>query len=139
MLGNNLMIGDWVEAEVQVDDTGTEPVFEKLRKRVTDISTIGHRVEISLEDNAQALATLSQIKLTSDILEANNFQKDPEYTDTYWRPDCRKFCFVKENDDWYFAIRYAGGHICIAECNYVYKFRHILRDLLEIETEVYLD
>ena len=49
MKPHKLMIGDWVEAEVQVDDTGTEPVFEKLRKRVTDIYTIGHRVEISLD------------------------------------------------------------------------------------------
>ena len=139
MTPHKLMIGDWVEAEVQVDDTGTEPVFEKLRKRVTDIYTIGHRVEISLEDNVQFGATLSQIRLTPEILEANNFQEDFEHSGIYWRPDCRKFCFVKELDDWYFAIRYGGGHICIAECNHVYKFRHILRDLLEIETEVYLD
>ena len=76
------------------------------------------------------------IPLTPEILEKNGFKKDPEYSDTYWRPDCRKFCFVKENDDWYFAIRYAGGHICIAECNCVHKLRHILRDLLEMETEV---
>lgn len=139
MLGNNLMIGDWVEAEVQVDDTGTEPVFEKLRKRVTDIYTIGYRVEVSLENDAQAFATLSQIRLTPEILEANNFREDFEHNGIYWRPDCSKFCFVKELDDWYFAIRYDGGHICIAKCNYVYKFRHILRDLLELETEVYLD
>lgn len=29
---NELMLGDWVYAKVQVDDTGTEPVFETTPK-----------------------------------------------------------------------------------------------------------
>ena len=80
---------------------------------------------------------LRPIPLTPEILETNNFQKDPCYIDIYWRPDFRKFCFVKECDDWYFAIWHKGGHICIAKCNYVHKLQHILRDL-EIEKEIIL-
>jgi len=137
MNATEMMLGDWVYAKVQVDDTGTEPVFERTPKRVTDLtnSINGIYVEGTSEF---AGAEITPIPLTPEILEVNGFKKDPEYSDIYWRPDCRKFCFVKENDDWYFAIRYAGGHICIATCNYVYKFRHILRDLLEMETEVVL-
>lgn len=139
MKTKNLMIGDWIEAEVQIDDTGKKPVLEKLKKRITDLSTIGYRVEVTLQDYANFGATLNHIPLTPEILELNNFKKDPDYIDTYWRPDCNKFCFVRENKDWYFAIRYKGGHICIAECNYVYKFRHILIDLLDMDTDVIVD
>ena len=137
MKATELMLGDWVYAKVQVDDTGTEPVFERTPKRVTDLTKGINGIYVE-GTSTFAGAEIEPIPLTAEILEENGFKKDPEYSDTYWRPDCRKFCFVKENDDWYFAIRYAGGHICIATCNYVHKLRHILRDLLEIETEVVL-
>ena len=137
MNATELMLGDWVYAKVQVDDTGTEPVFERTPKRVTDLTNSINGIYV--EGTSQfAGAEITPIPLTPEILKENGFKKDNEYIDIYWRPDCRKFCFVKENDDWYFAIRYAGGHICIATCNYVYKLRHILRDLLEMETEVVL-
>lgn len=89
-------------------------------------------------DDKKFAESLHPIPLTPEILEKNEFKEDIEITGCYWRSDCNKFCFVKEVDDWYFAIRYKGGHICIAMCNYVYKFQQILRNLLEIEKEVVL-
>ncbi|MBQ4394364.1 MAG: hypothetical protein II825_03605 [Paludibacteraceae bacterium] len=136
MKATELMLGDWVYAKVQVDDTGTEPVFERTPKRVTDLTNSINGIYV--EGTSQfAGAEIEPIPLTPEILELNNFQKDPDYIDTYWRPDCRKFCFVKENDDWYFAFRHKGGHICIAECNYVHKLQHDLKRC-GIEKEIVL-
>ncbi len=136
MNATELMLGDWVYAKVQVDDTGTEPVFERTPKRVTDLTN--SRDGIYVEGTSQfAGAEITPIPLTPEILEENGFKKDPEYIDIYWRPDCKKFCFVKENEDWYFAFRAEGGHICISECNYVHEFQHALR-LCNIGKEIVL-
>lgn len=87
---------------------------------------------------------LEGIELTSEILEKNGFKEDFETHGIYWRPDCRKFCIVKELDTWYFAFRVLGktvntssGYICISECNYVHKIQHKLKDL-GIEKEIVL-
>lgn len=91
------------------------------------------------------------IPLTKEILEKNGFKEDFETNGIYWRPDCRKFCIVKELGTWYFAFRLIGeifekdgevfdksaGYICISECNYVHKLQHKLKDL-EIEKEIVL-
>ena len=68
------------------------------------------------------------IQLTPEILEKNGFQKDFELQGCYWRPDCRKYCIVKEIETWYFAFRHmGGGHICIFECNYEHELQHALK------------
>lgn len=73
------------------------------------------------------------ILLTPEILEKNGFKKDFELQGCYWRPDCRKYCIVKEIETWYFAFRHMdGGHICIFECNYVHELQHALK-LYKIE------
>lgn len=134
MKANELMIGDWVHVDgVQVDDDGKNPVYQLLARRVEGLRK--GVVEIDHYEFPPCLCM--PISLTREILELNNFQKDPDYIDTYWRPDCRKFCFVKENDDWYFAFRYKGGHICIAECNYVHELQHDLKRC-GIEKEIVL-
>lgn len=134
MRATELMIGDWVEAEIQVDDTGKEPVYKKLHRRVVSID----KIYIELEDRAEVDATISPISLTQEILEDNRFKKDIELNGCYWRPDCRKYCIVKEIDTWYFAFRHmGGGHICISECNYVHELQHALR-LCGVEKEIEL-
>ena len=138
MKAEELMIGDWLEAEVQVDDTGKEPIFSKLRKRVTSVYKLGRSVDFELEDRARFGASISPILLTPEILEENGFKKDIELNGCYWRPDCRRYCIVKETDTWYFAFRHmGGGHICISECNYVHELQHALR-LCSVEKEIEL-
>lgn len=137
MKATELMIGDliyycsvnhYVTKVIDVCTHGEEP-YIRCKRDERDRLYKQHPIEDF------HVGILRPIPLTSEILEANNFQKDPDYIDLYWRPDCRKFCFVKECDDWYFAIRYKGGHICITKCNYVHKLQHILKDL-EIEKDI---
>lgn len=124
LTSRDLMVGDWL-----MHANGT---LMQVKRIVFGHFACGEKYTNFWEYNNK----FEPIPLTSEILEANNFQKDPDYIETYCRPDCSKFCFVKECDDWYFAICYQGGHICIAKCNYVHKFQHILNDLLGMDTEV---
>lgn len=128
MEATDLMIGDWI-------------FYKNFKGNLIPHKIIGiSKNYVEFEDhpyNTFEIKKIQPILLTSEILETNNFQKDPDYIDIYWRPDCRKFCIVKELDAWYFAIWYKGGHICITKCNYVHKLQYILKDL-EIEKEIIL-
>lgn len=127
MKSEDLMIGDWVNLydnpiKINIDDLGAIDRDETYDKGVH----------------------CKPILLTTEILEKNGFKEDSETNGIYWRPDCRKFCIVKELDTWYFAFRVLGetvdkspGYICISECNYVHKLQHILKDL-EIGKEIAL-
>ena len=65
----DLMLGDWLAAKVQTDDTGKEPVYETLYKRVTGLD----KGFIELEDYAHAGAEISAIGLTPQMLLKNGF------------------------------------------------------------------
>lgn len=67
LLAENFMIGDWINATIQVDDTDEGPVFKTITRRVTDLSKSPNG--IYLQDNEQAFAELSPILITHDILE----------------------------------------------------------------------
>lgn len=134
MKTSELMRGDWV-CVYSNDRTETHPF------RVNEIVDCGvydsHKGFVEEKD-------IEPIPLTPEILEKNGFKEDSETNGIYWRPDCRKFCIVKELDTWYFAFRVLGetvdkssGYICISECNYVHKLQHKLKDL-EIEKEIVL-
>ena len=139
MKKEDLMIDDWVFSScagrnVQIIEITNDCAISSKNLRITS----DENIIIEPYDN------ISPIQLTSEILEKNGFKEDSETNGIYWRPDCRKFCIVKELDTWYFAFRVLGktvdkssGHICISECNYVHKLQHILKDL-EIEKEVVL-
>ena len=109
-----------------------------------EISKIRDIYEYSVLLQDKNFYEIKPIPLTKEILEKNGVKEDFETNGIYWRPDCRKFCIVKELDTWYFAFRVLGetvdkssGYICISECNYVHKLQHILKDL-EIEKEIVL-
>ena len=72
MKAEDLMIGDYVCVKVQVDDTGTEPVFETTPKRVTELTKgiYGIYAEGASEF---AGAEIEPIPLTTEILEQNGF------------------------------------------------------------------
>ena len=143
MKAEDLMIDDWIGVRIQVDDTGTEPVYGEIPLRVTHLMRSNNSIYcdgVSQFDGTEFVP----IPLTTEILEKNGFKEDSETNGIYWRPDCRKFCIVKELDTWYFAFRSLGktvdkssGYICISECNYVHKLQHILKDL-EIDKEIEL-
>ena len=136
MKAKDLMVGDWVirrgvpEEHMQIYDT-------KASAGIAYLDQDGRGITEKFEN-------IEPIPLTSDVLEKNEFKEDFETNGIYWRPDCRKFCIVKELDTWYFAFRVLGktvdkssGYICISECGYVHKLQHMLRDL-EIEKEIVL-
>ncbi len=123
MKATELIIGDWV----YIAPTNH---FAQVVGITTDC------IETTYDKGYHNEVFFDPIPLIPEILE-KNFQKDPDYINTYWRPNCRKFCFVKEGDDWYFAFRYKGGHICIAKCNYVHELQHALK-LYKIEKEIVL-
>lgn len=135
MKAEDLMIGDWILYK---------------GKPIKTIGTDGSQNIIyyyNEEDYTEYPIDASNIEplsLTTEILEENGFKEDFESNGIYWRPDCRKFCIVKELGTWYFAFRLVGeifeksaGYICISECNYVHKLQHKLKDL-EIEKEIVL-
>jgi len=139
MKATDLMIGDWVfnthhNKNIQITpyDFFTHGHYEDGTQYITE----SHKI-VSGND-------FVPIPLTTEILEKNEFKEDFETNGIYWRPDCRKFCIVKELDTWYFAFRVLGervdkssGYICISECNYVHKLQHIMR-LCEINKEIIL-
>ena len=132
MKAEDLMIGDWVKCK--------DPRCEGHQ---VDLIDLGNE-ELGLDGEIYNFDNFEPIPLTSEILEKNGFKEDFETHGIYWRPDCRKFCIVKELDTWYFAFRSLGktvdkssGYICISECNYVHKLQHILKDL-EIDKEIEL-
>ncbi|MBR1525226.1 MAG: hypothetical protein IJ640_01015 [Prevotella sp.] len=128
MKASELMRGDWIATNrdymplAQVEDIIGDSIITKAAEYESE--------EIDEQD-------IKPIPLTPEILEKNGFKEDSEYNGCYWRPDCSKFCFVKELEDWYFAILYKGGHICISECNYVHELQHALK-LCGIEKEITL-
>lgn len=135
-----LMINDWVKLngsnyQVQViKKKGVIKLYENTKYGEHEIELNTDWIEEFIEP----------IPLTPEILEKNGFKEDSETNGIYWRPDCRKFCIVKELDTWYFAFRVLGeivdkssGYICISECNYVHKLQHALK-LCEIEKEIVL-
>jgi hypothetical protein len=133
MKAEDLMIGDWVN------------VFD-VPKQIEGIRTFKNGDEIVYYDgdNGNFIENVTPIPLTPEILEKNGFKEDSETNGIYWRPDCRKFCIVKELNTWYFAFRVLGetvdkssGYICISECNYVHEFQHTLK-LCGIEKEIIL-
>lgn len=69
MKAEDLMLGNWVGVEVQVDDTGKEPVFKKFPKRVKYLE---HGI-IGLEDDAQFGAEITPYPITKEVLEENGF------------------------------------------------------------------
>lgn len=72
MNATELMLGDWVYAKVQVDDTGTEPVFERTPKRVTDLTKGINGIYVE-GTSTFAGAEIEPIPLTAEILENNEF------------------------------------------------------------------
>ena len=117
MKTNELMIGDWVLLE------GTPAKIVGVEIYCSNLY-----VQTNLKDAWYTSNFVEPIPLTKEILEKNEFKKDFELKGCYWRPDCRKYCIVKEIETWYFAFRHmGGGHICISECNYVHELQHALR------------
>ena len=117
MKANELMIGDWVLLE------GTPAKIVGVEIYCSNLY-----VQTNLKDAWYTSNFVEPIPLTKEILEKNEFKKDFELKGCYWRPDCRKYCIVKEIETWYFAFRHmGGGHICISECNYVHELQHALR------------
>lgn len=73
MKAEDLMIGDWVYVKVQVDDTGTEPVFETTPKRVTELTKGINGIYVE-GTSGFAGAEITPIPLTPEILEKNGFE-----------------------------------------------------------------
>ena len=100
------------------------------------VSLSGNRIHVTLGVLNHWSNNIEPIPLTQEILEKNGFKKDFELKGCYWRPDCRKYCIVKEIETWYFAFRHmGGGHICISECNYVHQLQHALK-LCKFDKEI---
>lgn len=123
MVAEDLMVGDWVCVRSNdKEDTHNFKIKSIISEGVYGPSFVGFDEDLEF------------IPLTPEILKKNGFKEDFETKGIYWRPDCRKFCIVKELDTWYFAFRVLGetvdkssGYICISECNYVHKLQHALK------------
>ena len=74
MNANELMIGDWVCTKVQVDDTGTEPVFGKIPQKVVELTEGVNGIYVNGVSTFDG-AEIEPIPLTSEILENNGFHE----------------------------------------------------------------
>lgn len=119
LTSKDLMIWDWLQ-----DSFGNIGQVYRLDPGRVHLRLLQERPQ----DDEYIVHDIEPIPLTPEILEKNGFKKDFELKGCYWRPDCRKYCIVKEIETWYFAFRHmGGGHICISECNYVHQLQHALR------------
>lgn len=119
LTSKDLMIEDWLQ-----DSFGNIGQVYRLDPGRVHLRLLQERPQ----DDEYIVHDIEPIPLTPEILEKNGFKKDFELKGCYWRPDCRKYCIVKEIETWYFAFRHmGGGHICISECNYVHQLQHALR------------
>lgn len=154
MNAKELMIGDWLNAKVQVDDTGTEPVYENFRRRVTRIDIIGHSVDFYLEDGMNFGADISPIPITPDILEQNGFVREEVtyapclyilYTPCSpgYRPHPQKSAYVSIYSngnivvDIVYQVNNGGFKKFSGACSYVHELQHALR-ICGIEKEIVL-
>lgn len=144
MKATELMLGDWVYAKVQVDDTGTEPVFERTPKRVTDLTNSINGIYV--EGTSQfAGAEIEPIPLTTEILEENGFVpiRQNAAEPYYWQ------YFDKNDGSIVNAFRriYRGLWIECSnatteasankQCEFVHELQHVIKNT-EIEKEVVL-
>ena len=142
MKATELMLGDWVYAKVQVDDTGTEPVFERTPKRVTDLTNSINGIYV--EGTSQfAGAEIEPIPLTTEILEQNGFVpiRQNAVEPYYWQ------YFDKKDGSIMNAFRriYRGLWIECSnatteastnkQCEFVHELQHVIKNT-EIEMEV---
>ena len=150
MKADELMIGDWVYAKVQVDDTGTEPVYERTPKRVTDLTKGINGIYVE-GTSTFAGAEIEPIPLTAEILEKNGFIL---HLDAARHPQCRYFECADWNVGWcvnlypvpnckYFLETSARMERTIAKTTtakvieYVHDLQHALM-YSEIEKEIVL-
>ena len=145
MKATDLMIGDWVYAKVQVDDTGTEPVFERTPKMVTDLTNSINGIYV--EGTSQfAGAEIEPVPLTPEILEKNGFKKN-EYGDFYLDIVAGYVGITVEeiplSNKLFFEIEYAclgetyHPHTINVQLNYVHELQHALL-LCGIDKEIIL-
>ena len=142
MKATELMLGDWVYAKVQVDDTGTEPVFERTPQRVTDLTNSINGIYV--EGTSQfAGAEIEPIPLTTEILEQNGFVPIRQNAGEpyYWQ------YFDKKDGSIVNAFRriYRGLWIECSnatteastnkQCEFVHELQHAIKNT-EIEMEV---
>ena len=143
MKATDLMIGDWVYAKVQVDDTGAEPVFEKTPKRVTDLTKGINGIYVE-GTSTFAGAEIEPIPLTPEILEENGFPYNNE--ERLYYPFSNK-AFAIERDEHDDQVFYYSMYVYnpyrsfnwheIIEIRYVHELQHALR-LSGIDKEIVL-
>lgn len=141
MEAKELMIGDWVYAKVQVDDTGTEPVYETIPKRVSELSR-GINGIYAEDTSTFAGAEILPIPLTPEILEKNGLNKGT------WGCSDRvcysiidgayQLALVQELPSYYCNIRTVSSLVNMnIPIRYVHELQHALR-LAGINKEIVL-
>ena len=135
MKATDLMVGDWVYAKVQVDDTGAEPVFEKTPKRVTDLTKGINGIYVE-GTSTFAGAEIEPIPLTPEILEENGFESRGAqfFCDRigmiWWKDNIFIFSKYIQHED--LPTEYISINI-----GYVHELQHALR-LCGIDKEITL-
>ena len=139
MNATELMLGDWVYAKVQVDDTGTEPVFERTPKRVTDLTNSINGIYV--EGTSQfAGAEIEPIPLTTEILEQNGFAPIRPH---YWRYfDEKDGSIINASRRIYRGLWIECSNATTEastrkQCEFVHELQHAIKNT-EIEMEVVL-
>jgi len=143
----DLMIGDWVNLNFDIDYKTGESIYASVQ--ITGINKDG-TVDVNFTyDKSESmqdgwdLKLIKPIPLTPEILERNNFQsKEDQYNH-------RKIFFLGKNEynlDVYFdngtiilvEENYEPGiYVYACDCEYVHELQHKLKDL-EIEKEIEL-
>lgn len=135
MNATELMLGDWVYAKVQVDDTGTEPVFERTPKRVTDLTKGINGIYVE-GTSTFAGAEIEPIPLTPEILKENGFDgRGAQFI-------CDHICMIWWKDNIFMFSKYIRHEDLPTEnisinIGYVHELQHALR-LCNIGKEIVL-
>lgn len=126
MKAEDLMIGDWVYTKVQVDDTGTEPVFEMVPRKVTELSEIINGIYTE-KTSTFAGAEIEPIPITIEILEENGFRYEKGYSSSVYRLD--EYFLVQYENERYRAywLSEDGDEDLDKIITYVHELQHILK------------
>ena len=149
MKAEDLMVGNWVAVEIQVDDVDNHPVYKQIPMRVSSLS---HGV-IELEEAGELgnqIYSVVPLKLTPEILEESGFVREEVtfakcqyilYTPCSpgYRPHPLKTVYVTISDYIGISINYqtkAGGFKRYdGACQYVHELQNAMKQC-EVEHKI---
>lgn len=138
MKADELMIGDWVNLNFDVDYKTGNPIYGYVQvNSINKDGTIDVNCTFDISESMQDgwdLKLIKPIPLTEELLLKNGFLVDSNRI--FYLKENLKFGLIKDIDyGYWFTYRSNNEYICT--CDFVHELQHILK-LQQIEKEIVL-